>query len=106
MTAEHDTPAREKDTAEPFEGITTIGALAACEHDLHGCGPAGHFSTTHAGNVGAEVFVDRGVWLGVDSEEVARASTGVKLTAEGARQLAGLLEDAADELDDTEGCEK
>jgi len=106
MTAKHSTPEGEKDAAEPFDGITTIGALAACEHDLNGQGPAGHFSITHGGNVDMEIFTDRGVWLAADSQETARASTGIKLTPEGARRLAGLLEDAADELDDTEGCEK
>jgi len=99
MTAKHDTPSREKDAAEPFDGITTIGALAACEHDLYAHGPAGHFSTTHAGNVDAEVFTDRGVWIAAESEETAKASTGIKFTPEAARQLAQLLLTAADELD-------
>jgi hypothetical protein len=80
--------------------------LAACEHDITGSGPVTHYSTHHAGDVDIEVFTDAGVWLAADSEDVAQASTGIKLTAEGARQLAGLLEDAADELDDSEGCEK
>jgi hypothetical protein len=76
-----------------------MGALSACEHDLFGRGPAGHFSTIHAGDIDAEVFVDGGVWVGAESEEDALASTGIRFTPEGARRLAGLLEDAADELD-------
>jgi len=102
MTAKHDTPEGEKDAAETFDGIRIIGALAASEHDLHAQGPEALFSTTHAGNVDAEVYVDGGVWIAGESEENALASTGIKFTTEGARQLAGLLEDAADELDGTE----
>jgi hypothetical protein len=112
MTASQPTPetgesiSDEQSQTDSERGVLHMGALTACGHDLFGRGPAGHFSTIHAGNVDAEVFVDGGVWVAAESEEVARASTGIKLTAEGARRLAGLLEDAADELDDTEGCEK
>jgi hypothetical protein len=104
MTASQPTPETgESVSGEQLDrGIRHMGMLAACEHDIAGCGPASHFSTTHAGNVDAEVFVDGGVWVAAESEDVARASTGIKLTAEGARRLAGLLEDAADELDGTE----
>lgn len=103
MTAKHDTP----ETGESISdeqlntGIQHVGALAAREHDLYAQGPTGHFTISHAGDVEMEVFTDRGVTIAADSEETARASTGIKLTAQGARQLAGLLEDAADELDTT-----
>jgi hypothetical protein len=104
MTASQPTPETgESISDEQLDtGIRHMGMLAACEHDINGCGPAGHFSTIHAGNVDAEVFVDGGVWLGAESEEDALASTGIRFTPEGARRLASLLEDAADELDDTE----
>jgi hypothetical protein len=105
MTASQPTPetgesvSHEQSQADSERGVLHMGALAACEHDLFGRGPAGHFSTIHAGDIDAEVFVDGGVWVGAESEEDALASTGIRFTPEGARRLAGLLEDAADELD-------
>jgi hypothetical protein len=99
------------ETAEAFDEeyspaeVRHIGMLAACEHDLHGCGPAGHLSTHHSGNVDAEVFTDRGVWIGAESEETALASSGVRFTPEGARQLAALLHEAADTVEQRRGDE-
>lgn len=101
MTANKSTPAREKSEVEACNRITTIGALAASEHDIHTRGATARFSTTHAGKVDAEVFTDRGVWLAVESEETTRASTAVKITADTARQLAELLRAAADDVDTT-----
>lgn len=86
-------------------GVRHIGVLTASEHDLYAQGSDALFSTTHAENVDVEVFVDGGVWLGAESEQSALASSGVRFTSEGARQLAALLHEAADTAEQRRGDE-
>jgi hypothetical protein len=114
MTPGHNdrhTDMTDNDTTGALDGecssteVRHIGVLTASEHDLHGRGPVGHLSTRHSGKVDAEVFVGSGVWIGVESEETALASSGVRFTAEGARQLAALLHEAADTVEQRRGDE-
>jgi len=92
------------DENSPAE-VRHMGEVAACEHDLYAQGPDAVFSTTHTGNVDTEVFVDGGVWLGAESEQSSLASSGVRFTSEGARQLADLLLEAADTVEQRRGDE-
>jgi hypothetical protein len=90
-------------SAETGEKITNEPRTDADEttHDIAGGGPAGRFSIRHTGDVDITVFTAGKVWLSVESQETASASSGVGFGPEEARQLAELLSEAADDLDET-----
>jgi hypothetical protein len=92
-----------KPTPETGEKITDESCAGADEttHDITGGGPAGRFSIEHTGDVDIEVFTTGKVWLAVESQETASASSGVGVKPEQARQLAEQLRQAADEIDET-----
>jgi hypothetical protein len=96
MTATEPTP-------ETGESITDESRAGADEttHDFTGGGPAGRFSVHHTGDVDIEVFATGKVWLSVESQETASASSGLGVKPEEARRLAKLLSEAADDLDET-----
>jgi len=96
MTASEPTP-------ETSEKITNESRTGADEttHDITGGGPAGRFSIEHTGDVDIEVFTTGKVWLAVESQETASASSGVGVSGDQARQLAEQLRQAADEIDET-----
>jgi hypothetical protein len=92
-----------KPTPETGESVTHESCAGADEttHDFTGGGPAGRFSVHHTGDVDITVFTAGKVWLSVESQETASASSGVGVKPEEARQLAELLSEAADEIDET-----
>ena len=92
MTADGTTPDREKEPAEQ-DGIKHVDTFEAGAHCLYGEGPSAMFRVEHVDGVDGEVFVEdsEGVIFAVESEDAARASTGIHLSPEQARSLADLL---------------